>query len=88
MRGLPLLPRATRFDNGLRVKEIPMMIPRLTARFLLGVLLLFSAAGLPAGASDWPPVPPEELALKDSPTHPGSHALILYRKVRRGVCRR
>jgi len=58
-----------------------MMVPRLTARVLLSALLLIFAAGLPAGVSDWPPVPPEELALKDSPTHPGSHALILYREV-------
>lgn len=58
-----------------------MVIFRLTARLVLGVLLLIFAAGLPAGASDWLPVPPEELALKDSPTHPGSHALVLYRQV-------
>jgi hypothetical protein len=33
-----------------------------------------------ARAGDWKPVPAEELQLKDSPTHPGAHAIILYRE--------
>lgn len=31
-------------------------------------------------ADDWPPVSPEELALKDNPASPGEDAMILYRE--------
>lgn len=42
---------------------------------LLCVLLVNST---PAG-DDWLPIPPADLALKDNPAQPGSHAMILYR---------
>ncbi len=51
-------------------------------------LLLFAALSPPAvaGAQQveafaWPPIDPEELALKDNPAKPGSAALILERRV-------
>ncbi len=31
-------------------------------------------------AADWPPINPDELALKDNPAQPGSEAMILYRE--------
>jgi hypothetical protein len=31
-------------------------------------------------AADWPPIAPEELALKDNPAEPGAPAMILYRE--------
>ncbi len=34
----------------------------------------------PALAADWPPIPPEDLALKDNPAEPGAAAMILYRE--------
>jgi hypothetical protein len=58
-----------------------MNVLSLVPRFLF-VLLLLLAASPALLASDWPPIPPEELALKDSPTHPGSHAIILFHEVR------
>lgn len=32
-------------------------------------------------SDDWPPVPPEELALKDDPANPGASAILLYREI-------
>lgn len=47
----------------------------------LGLLLLLFAYARPtASKEDWPPIPPEELAMKDNPASPGSHAMILYRE--------
>ena len=44
------------------------------------VLCLFSLSFAPAGnAVDWLPIDPADLALKDNPARPGSHAMILYR---------
>ena len=43
--------------------------------------ILFGLALFPMQAADWPAIPPDELSLKDSPTHPGSHAIILYHEV-------
>jgi hypothetical protein len=44
--------------------------------------LLLVANPAPAQeAVPWPPISPEELALKDDPQHPGAHAMILYREV-------
>jgi len=42
----------------------------------IAALLLCPAA--PLFAADWPPVDPQELALKDDPAHPGVAAIILY----------
>lgn len=54
---------------------------RVSLRSLLFFLIVWATPlALPVRADDWPPIPPEELALKDSPTHPGSHAIILYRE--------
>src|SRR5271154_7126045 len=46
-------------------------------------LLLCGVAIAPRGSSagdDWLPVPPADLALKDNPSQPGAHAMILYRE--------
>jgi Domain of Unknown Function with PDB structure (DUF3857)/Transglutaminase-like superfamily len=54
----------------------------------VGTLCVFLAAcflGFPStvpSADDWLPVPPADLALKDNPASPGSHAMILYRQER------
>jgi hypothetical protein len=55
------------------------------ARFLLPIslglfLFLLAYARPTASKEDWPPIPPEELAMKDNPASPGSHAMILYRE--------
>jgi hypothetical protein len=42
------------------------------------LLLLFLPSGAVAGEA-WPPIPPEELTLKDASWDPGAHAVILYR---------
>jgi len=52
--------------------------------YLVICLVVFpmSASRLPAMVGeDWPPVSPEELAMKDIPGNPGAPAVILYRKV-------
>ncbi len=53
------------------------------SRVLVGLLFFVGALGLAsrpgAGASDWPPITPEELAMKDDPTNPGAPAIILNR---------
>jgi len=55
-------------------------------RFLLCIIvlatLLFSVSGLriSQASEDWLPVPPDDLALKDNPSQPGAHAMILYRQ--------
>ena len=43
----------------------------------VGAVLLSQARS----ESDWPPIPPEELALRDDHLNPGAHAVILYREV-------
>lgn len=44
-------------------------------------VLLAVALSLPAqNKSAWPPIPPEELTMKDHPGNPGAHAIILYRE--------
>jgi len=40
-----------------------------------------AARGRQTDAEDWPPIKPEELAVKDNPASPGSSAMILYRDV-------
>jgi Domain of Unknown Function with PDB structure (DUF3857) len=45
-----------------------------------GLLAFLGFRPTPARASDWPPILPEELALKDNPAEPGSDAMILYRE--------
>lgn len=54
-----------------------------TARFVWLLVPLFVVFLSPrlAGAIDWKPVPPEDLALKDNPKQPGADAMILYREV-------
>ncbi|HKF52148.1 MAG TPA: DUF3857 domain-containing protein [Candidatus Acidoferrales bacterium] len=42
-------------------------------------LVLAFPAGTPA-ADEWQPINPADLALKDNPASPGSHAMILYRR--------
>jgi len=48
---------------------------------LLPFLFLLLTAGSLVAADDWIPVPPADLAMKDFALLPGTHALILYRKV-------
>ena len=45
------------------------------------LLALLLAAPPAARAADWPPISPEELALKDDPLRPGAPAIFLYREV-------
>ena len=50
--------------------------------FLSAVVFLSVARGLGArdvAGPDWPPITPEEMALKDDPLNPGAPAMILYR---------
>src|SRR5579863_6501823 len=50
--------------------------------FSLAVLLVSSIIfSRSAGATDWQPISPDDLALKDNPKQPGSDAMILYREV-------
>jgi hypothetical protein len=65
-------------------KEVAFIMRR-TQRFfsLLAIVFMFASLALvrPARAGDdWPPVPPEDLALKDNPADPGADAMILYRE--------
>jgi hypothetical protein len=55
-----------------------MKLLRTLPALLLAVLLLAPAASL--FAADWPPVDPQELAMKDDPSNPGAPAIILYRE--------
>ena len=49
------------------------------SRLFLAAALLFCA--LPShAAADWPPIPPEDLAMKESSDAPGASAMILYRE--------
>lgn len=50
--------------------------------FCFLLLILFGFPQL-ANAVDWPPVTPEDLALKDNPADPGAKAMILYRSIER-----
>lgn len=51
---------------------------------LLAAALLMPAVAVSAIPDEWPPVTPEELALKQVPGFPGEHALILHREVDAG----
>jgi uncharacterized protein DUF3857 len=54
-----------------------MLVPLLT-----GLAALAIAVAAPTQTSDgWPPISPEELALKDNPASPGAAAMVLYREV-------
>jgi hypothetical protein len=57
---------------------------RISNRVAITLLVLSGAAfgfATPARAgSDWPPIVPEELAMKDNPANPGSQAMVLYRE--------
>ncbi|HEV2490702.1 MAG TPA: DUF3857 domain-containing protein, partial [Candidatus Acidoferrales bacterium] len=52
------------------------------ASALLAMLTLLAAFMPPAApaADEWLPIDPADLALKDNPASPGSHAMILYRE--------
>ena len=60
----------------------------MSRRKLRAAALVFAGLGivgwcLPAHSKDkqeWPPISPEELAMKDNPASPGSSAMILYRE--------
>lgn len=58
---------------------------KIALRFLSIALLSFlvMSIAVPAQASDWQPITPEDLALKDNPKVPGSVAMILYRSIER-----
>ena len=48
---------------------------------LVSVVLLVAGPAVRAQTADeWPPISPEELALKDDPLNPGAPAIILYRE--------
>ena len=53
-------------------------------RAILAVLVFFASGLAGAGSAralgDWPPIIPEELALKDNPAQPGALAMVLYRE--------
>ena len=52
---------------------------RVVWRFLLGISLF--ACLVPVNAlADWPPITPEEQAIKDVPGQPGASAIILLRQ--------
>jgi hypothetical protein len=63
------------------------MLPSRIAPVLFPLNFLLLAAGLvlpaPAKAEkdEWPPISPEELAMKDSTNNPGAPAIILFRRV-------
>ena len=70
------------FDNFPPGEATNMAPDRWTAvRVFLFGLILFAVTLVPVRAADWPKIPPDELNLKDSPTHPGSHAISLYHEV-------
>ena len=46
---------------------------------MLLALLSFSLSALAQTASDWPAIPPADLALKDNPARPGASAILLDR---------
>jgi hypothetical protein len=48
---------------------------------LAGIFLTVAAAPLAAKEKEWPPVPPEDLALKDNPAQPGAPAMILIEDI-------
>ncbi len=52
-----------------------LLFPALLLTFLASIFPITSPAG-----ADWPPIIPEELALKDNPASPGSLAMMLYRE--------
>lgn len=57
------------------------MLPQRDAFRLTFRLLILLALTLPCFAAvDWPPITPEEQALKDVPQQPGAPAVILYRE--------
>ena len=54
-----------------------------TARVMGMLVALLASLFSPrlSRATDWKPIPPEDLALKDNPKQPGADAMILYREV-------
>src|SRR5262249_18741342 len=59
--------------------KVVRMLTRLGSLLLLQWSLCAPAAQPPKG--DWPPIPPEEMAMKDDPFNPGAKAIVLYREV-------
>lgn len=54
---------------------------RLFVSFVFCACVLLSGAGPAEGQTkEWLPIAPEELAMKDNPKAPGSHAMVLYRE--------
>jgi hypothetical protein len=56
-----------------------------TQRFICAVaafltILCAAPSRTSFAGDDWLPIPPADLALKDNPTSPGAHAMILYRE--------
>ena len=47
---------------------------------LIVFLSAFGWVGTSRAGSDWPPISPEDLAMKDNPASPGAHAMILNRE--------
>lgn len=58
----------------LRKKCLPLFF----AILILGVFVSFPTLAV---AQDWQPIDPADLAMKDNPAAPGSHAMILFRSV-------
>jgi Domain of Unknown Function with PDB structure (DUF3857)/Transglutaminase-like superfamily len=54
---------------------------RTRAATVFAALFLLAAASPASGQSEWPPIPDEEMALKDCPQQPGAPAVFLWREV-------
>src|ERR1019366_836557 len=61
--------------GGLPMYRLNKLIP-----FLLLLAAAVSLCPIPARAADWPPLIPDELAMKDNPASPGSLAMVLFRE--------
>ncbi len=66
----------------------PVLRPLLKLAILIAFLVPSFARPVPSpiptpvpGNDEWQPVSPDDLALKDNPASPGSHAMYLYREV-------
>ncbi len=58
------------------MKRVLNMVAVTCIGLVLALMILVPALG----AEDWQPISKEDLALKDNPTKPGAHAMILYRE--------
>jgi len=57
-----------------------MRTRRISPAIVLSSLLVLAVLAPAAGQEDWPPITPEELAMKDCPKQPGAPAIFLYRE--------